>query len=103
MSFIFFIWFGCALLCGIVAAKKNRSVPGWLVVGCIFSLLALTVVICSPPLEEERPGSPSSQATHPCPNCHELVTWDERLCRHCGFNLAPQPEDLRTFWGSYFK
>ena len=43
----------CAIICGIIANSKGRSVGGWAALGFFFGLIPLIIVACLPNLNEQ--------------------------------------------------
>ena len=48
---IFIVWIGSAILCSIIAKKKNRDSFGWGVIGFLFGFLALIAIMVLSPLK----------------------------------------------------
>lgn len=42
------LWLGIAVLTAIIASSKGRSFVGWLILGALFSVLAL-IAVCAMP------------------------------------------------------
>lgn len=82
-------WFGIAVLTGIAASSRGRSGFGWLLLGLLFSLLALIAVLVLPSKKQD-PNAPTPDSHVRCPDCKELVLKEARVCKHCGCKLIPQ-------------
>jgi hypothetical protein len=87
---ILLLWFGAALVTGIVASSKGRSGILWFILGCPFGLFALLLVALMPAVQRRDPNAPSPNTHVRCPDCRELVYHDARKCKHCGITLVPQ-------------
>lgn len=77
------------VVCALIANSKGRSAFGWLLLGTLFSLIALIVLVLLPSLKTD-PGQPSPDTHVQCPDCAELVRNEARVCKHCGCKLVPQ-------------
>lgn len=82
-----------------VAASKDRSVIGWVLLAAVFSFFALIVVAVLP--SQKAPaivagGELATPETHVrCPDCKELVRADAVVCYHCHRSLTPsRPESV---------
>lgn len=89
----FGIWFGLAVITGIVASSRGRSGLGWFLLGCMFSLLALILVALLPSRKRD-PNAPTQDTHVRCPDCKELVHKEARKCKHCSASLIPASERL---------
>ena len=91
---IVLIWLFFSIATAIVAGSKGRNVFGWLLLGCLFSLLALILVAILPSKKTPAPMSGGEVATPDthirCPDCKELVRKDANVCWHCHCKLTPQ-------------
>lgn len=85
---IIIIWCGMAIVCAIVAANKGRSVLGWLILGALFSVLALIVILVLPSAQQDPDAV--TPATHvKCPFCAENIRREAIKCKHCGASVEP--------------
>ncbi len=86
---LMFFWLAIAVACGVIGASKGRSAFGWVLLGGLFSVIALVIVACLPSIRQARDAA--SPRTHvKCPDCKELVLKDARVCKHCSCRLVPQ-------------
>jgi hypothetical protein len=96
------LWFVIAVFCAIAASAKNRSEFGWLILGMLFSILALILIAAlpslPPPPEKKRPlklEKRSEPAPTKAPQTHALPS-DFIFCHYCNFknrvqnNFCPQ-------------
>src|ERR1700687_1712691 len=95
METILIFWLFFVIVTGAVAASKDRSVIGWVLMAAIFSLFAL-IAVGVLPSQKTAPvvagGEVATPATHVrCPDCKELVRADALVCYHCHRNLTPSP------------
>lgn len=82
-----FIWLVGAVVVAVIAGARGRSGLGWFVLSLLLSpLIGLILVALLPSLE----GAPTPETHVKCPDCHELVLKEARVCKHCGCKLVPQ-------------
>ncbi len=90
---LFFFWIGIAIACGVIGASKGRSAFGWILLGGLFSVIALIIVACLPSRRAivVHSGPIATPDTHvKCPDCAELVLREAKMCKHCRCRLVPQ-------------
>lgn len=87
----FGFWLICSVATAIVASSKGRSTFGWLILGFLFSFIALILVAVLPSqkVAPRDPNAPSPDTHVRCPDCREFVYKDARKCKHCGIALVP--------------
>jgi membrane protein implicated in regulation of membrane protease activity len=85
---LFLLWFGVAVVTGLVGSSKGRSGFGWFLLGALFSALALVLLALLPSMKRD-PLAPSPETHVRCPDCRELVYQDAKKCKHCGILLVP--------------
>jgi hypothetical protein len=85
-------WIICAIACTLVAASRDRSIIGWLLLGLLFGALALVLVIALP---SNRPGfgwSPRGRIVvtrmKRCRECAETVPRVAHVCSRCGHRFG---------------
>lgn len=78
------------VVCALIASSKGRSAFGWLILGTLFSLIALIVLALLPSLKISD-HQPNPKTHVKCPDCKELVLCEASVCKHCGCKLIPQP------------
>jgi hypothetical protein len=44
----------CAVICGVIASSKGRSVIAWIVLGFLFGWIPIVIVACLPNLKQEK-------------------------------------------------
>lgn len=89
---IVLLWFGFALVVGVLAGKRGRSGIGWFLLACVISpLLAGLFVLALGNAKSPR----ESGRTRPCPFCAEPIQAAAVKCKHCGsdLNALPMPPD----------
>ena len=89
MEFLLFLWFGCAVMCWIVANSKGRFAGVWFLLGLVFGVFAL-IAVAVLPSELASKDAPTPRTHVKCPDCREFVLKDARVCRHCQCKLVPQ-------------
>jgi len=92
-------WLFFVVVPGAVAASKDRSVIGWVLLSALFSFFALIVVAVLPSQKPTAVVAGSENATSEthvrCPDCKELVRADAVVCYHCHRSLTPsRPESV---------
>jgi len=58
MELVLIVWILCAMLCGMIASSKNRSVGGWAVAGLLLGILGVIIVALTPTLDPNRVNDP---------------------------------------------
>lgn len=79
-------WFGIAVVTGLVGSSRGRSGFGWFILGCLFSILALIVVLAKQSLKAVA-GAATPETHVRCPDYRELAYKDARECKQCGTGL----------------
>jgi hypothetical protein len=107
MEWLLVLWISVGLLCAILAPSRGRSGVEWLVLGILFSPIALTALLAlakgNPEPDQNARSIPPVRTMDdviqellarrtrwqkPCPACQEYEDKEARQCRHCGHNLA---------------
>ena len=83
------LWFGCAVMCWVVANSKGRFAGIWFLLGIVFGIFALIAVAAMPGVGRKK-GDPNPSTHVKCPECREFVFKDASRCKHCGIKLVPQ-------------
>jgi phosphotransferase system glucose/maltose/N-acetylglucosamine-specific IIC component len=90
------LWLVLAVAIGIGASNRGRSGFAWFLLSALLSPLAgLVLLIASKDLSATKTiaASMPAPATHvKCPACAEFVLPDAKVCKHCGRELAPDPQ-----------
>lgn len=93
------LWIAVAALSGYYANQKGRSVVSWVILGFLFSVIALIALWFLPPLGIDDAKSQEiakkfgvSARYRKCPECAELVQKDAIKCKHCQAALPPITE-----------
>ncbi|MFG1262339.1 zinc ribbon domain-containing protein [Xanthobacter aminoxidans] len=109
MEFIAIMLIG-AILNGLLASARGRSVPGWALFGAFFPLISLLVLVLMKNLkaesetagaaahaaymrsvEDRRAALYAQENEKTCPRCAETVKKAALVCRFCGHEFAPPP------------
>lgn len=90
MGFVI-IWLVAAIVAGILANNKNRSVIGWGISTLIIPLLVFIVLVL-PTIKEDTP----SYDLKKCPFCAEDIKAEAVICKHCQRDIPPQQPTLNT-------
>jgi hypothetical protein len=90
------IWAAIAAFTGYLAGKKGRSVGAWVILGALFSFLALFAIWLVNPIGIDQEKSLEiakkfgvSSLYRKCPECAEIVSREACKCKHCQSALEP--------------
>lgn len=89
MELLVVFWFGCSILCWIVANSKARLAGVWFLLGLFLGPLALLAVAVLPSHARSK-DEPSPKTHVKCPDCREFVLKEANICKHCRCKLVPQ-------------
>ncbi len=106
MEFVAIMMIG-AILNGLLARARGRSVGGWALFGAFFPLISLLILVLlkSPreeaakvaareadymrSVEDRRAAVLAQQSEKTCPRCAETVKKAALVCRFCGHEFTP--------------
>ncbi|NFV80027.1 double zinc ribbon domain-containing protein [Magnetospirillum aberrantis] len=95
MGWIVISWIVFAVVAGIAASARNRSVVGWVLLALLLSPLVALILLAFLPavkVEEDAPGRFTA-----CPECGALGPAKALKCGKCGAEFtAPPPPDTRA-------
>lgn len=83
--FIIFIWMMCVVFAGALAASKNRSVIGWVLIAFFLSPLFGLMVAFFPKLERPAPAP----VVGGCPKCGRPIKAGAKVCGSCFADIPP--------------
>ena len=74
-----------------IARTRGRSELGFFALSFFLSfVVALIVVLISPPLETVKTDGPISAGDRvKCPHCAEAILAEAKVCKHCGRDVKP--------------
>ena len=75
----------CAIICGYLAKKKNRSIIGWVFWGFISGPIAVVIISLLSPNTDSDEGTSDEAKKKECPNCHDKVEASKKKCPFCGY------------------
>lgn len=73
------VWVGSAFLSGRIAARKNRSVKRWVILGLVTGPLSLVAHAMYP--------ARYAPETQPCPGCGRPLALRAVACHHCHYHF----------------
>lgn len=83
------IWFIGAIVAGILASRKNRSVGGWVIGSLLLTPLIVLILLALPSSTSEE-----SEIRY-CPTCHKRIRAATGKCS-CGYEAPPPPPQDKT-------
>jgi hypothetical protein len=82
------VWGIFAIVAGVIASNKNRSVIGWVALSLLLTPLTILILLALPRITYERP----TPAPKVCPQCAEEVKYEAKVCRFCGHTFTSWSE-----------
>lgn len=71
----------CAVICGLLAHRKNRTVVGWSIMGILVGVLAIIVIALAKPLHDPKKEKQ-------CDQCRTWIDAQANRCPHCQSAVA---------------
>lgn len=92
--YVVVLFFGVPIACGLLAARKGRSVGIWVVLGLFFNLIGLLWLLCVAEDRDALEGEAiASGEKSSCPFCFALIPRRALKCMHCTSILQPLAPD----------
>lgn len=82
-------WIACGVFAAIIAASKGRSFFAWLILGFFFGIFALLAAGFMP----TREHGVIQEQERECPYCAEKIKAGAVVCRYCGHDVTPVPQE----------
>ena len=80
MGLFLTIWIIGAIVAGILASRKNRSVSGWVLGSLLLTPLIVLILLALPPFDET--------SIRYCPKCYRKISAATHKCQ-CGHEIPP--------------
>lgn len=83
------------VLSGVLAARRGRSVIGFLLISLLLSpLISIVVVLLVGKSEKGMERKALANGYKKCPACAELVRREAKICKHCGTEFEAPPKGV---------
>lgn len=89
MELLLVIWFGGALVVGVIATTRNRSGFAWFVLALLLSPVLMGLLVALVPRGDSGRDAFTAETHRHCPQCREVVRVDARRCKHCHSTIEP--------------
>lgn len=86
-GFIGVLWIAPVLVAQKMATEKGYERGVGIALGVFLGWIGVLIIA----LITARPGGPAGGATKACPFCAERVQWAAKVCKHCGRDIASEP------------
>lgn len=83
MDILFGLSIVSAIVCAVLASKKDRNAAGWFFIGLLLGIFGIILVVFMSPVT-------GGEKYKKCPECAETILSEAKKCKHCGYVLPKE-------------